>query len=541
MATKEILYNGIGLDDLWPPRYQETTLTEPLPVLYLVNPPEVININIGRQLFVDDFLIEETNMQRGFHYPVVVDEGPVFAPYTALEVNEGYCPHACPFNDGIFYDEKDKRFKMWYHSGWLDGTSYAESEDGVTWTRLSELAPERDERIIPAQSGLRRDGAGVWLDDNAKDPLERYKMFIYFRQFSLDTKNYHNTLRGERPMSNYAVLLKSANGIDWEPVCRTGPCGDNTNFFYNPFRNKWVYSIRYNSRLDSRVRIRGYYECDDFFDADWRPGDVSFWARTDINDRPDKDMGHFPQLYNLDAVGYESLMLGMYGVFQGPPNHVCELTGHPKIIDLKLAYSRDGFHWSRPDYHPFIPSSRTDKSWNYGYLHTHGGVCLVVGDTLYFYFSAYSGISPKFGLDMYAGGSVGRAVLRRDGFASMNAQTDGVLTTRILIFDGTHLFVNADIGGHGRLDCEILDEEGKVIAPFTRENCTPCFENGTKLAIAWKETSSLEAVANRPVKIRFYAADTALYAFWVSPSKTGVSHGYMAAGGPGFKNGVDIL
>ena len=31
---------------------------EPMQVLYLENPPEVIHIDISRQLFVDDFLVE---------------------------------------------------------------------------------------------------------------------------------------------------------------------------------------------------------------------------------------------------------------------------------------------------------------------------------------------------------------------------------------------------------------------------------------------------------------------------------------------------
>ncbi|MHC4690972.1 MAG: hypothetical protein ACYS5F_15300 [Planctomycetota bacterium] len=51
----EILYNGIVLPDEWPPRTYEMT-REPMPVPYLENPPEDIPIDVGRQLFVDDFL-----------------------------------------------------------------------------------------------------------------------------------------------------------------------------------------------------------------------------------------------------------------------------------------------------------------------------------------------------------------------------------------------------------------------------------------------------------------------------------------------------
>ena len=60
----ERLYNNIVLPDIWPPRNQETTLDKPLAVPYLQNKPDVIDISVGRQLFVDDFLIAQTDLQR---------------------------------------------------------------------------------------------------------------------------------------------------------------------------------------------------------------------------------------------------------------------------------------------------------------------------------------------------------------------------------------------------------------------------------------------------------------------------------------------
>ena len=62
----ELLYNGIELPDQWPPRIEQLT-REPMPVPYLKHRPAVVPINIGRQLFVDDFLVEECSLQRTFH------------------------------------------------------------------------------------------------------------------------------------------------------------------------------------------------------------------------------------------------------------------------------------------------------------------------------------------------------------------------------------------------------------------------------------------------------------------------------------------
>ena len=58
----ELLYNGIRLPEIWPPRDMDPKAYRPMPVPYLDQPPAVIPIDIGRQLFVDHFLIEKTEL-----------------------------------------------------------------------------------------------------------------------------------------------------------------------------------------------------------------------------------------------------------------------------------------------------------------------------------------------------------------------------------------------------------------------------------------------------------------------------------------------
>ena len=41
-----------------------------MPAPYLVHPPEIIPIDVGRRLFMDDFLIEETTLERTFGYGI---------------------------------------------------------------------------------------------------------------------------------------------------------------------------------------------------------------------------------------------------------------------------------------------------------------------------------------------------------------------------------------------------------------------------------------------------------------------------------------
>jgi hypothetical protein len=55
------LYNGIRLADPWPPR-RRSLADMPIAPPYLVDRPAVVPIDLGRQLFVDDFLIEESSL-----------------------------------------------------------------------------------------------------------------------------------------------------------------------------------------------------------------------------------------------------------------------------------------------------------------------------------------------------------------------------------------------------------------------------------------------------------------------------------------------
>jgi len=54
------------------------------------------------------------------------------------------------------------------------------------------------------------------------------------------------------------------------------------------------------------------------------------WAAIDELYLPDPEIGMKASLYNLDAVAYESLMLGMFEIHLGPENGDAEKTGHLK-------------------------------------------------------------------------------------------------------------------------------------------------------------------------------------------------------------------
>lgn len=99
---------------------------------------------------------------------------------------------------------------------------------------------------------------------------------------------------------------------------------------------------------------------------------------------------------------------------------------------------------------------------------------------------------------------------------------DGTLTTRPVTFQGRFPLVNVAAEA-GELRVEVLDEQGHVIPPFTRENALPVKSDSTRQKFAWAGADDLSALIGKPVRFRFL-----------------LTRGYVAAGGPGFTTDRDI-
>jgi predicted neuraminidase len=517
----EKLYNGIELPDVWPPRFRDPASDEPMPVPYLRKPPRVIPIDVGRQLFVDDFLIENTTLTRTHHRAKKFEGNPVFRAETERELGpatqgeRGEEATTFTGQGGLFYDPAERLFKLFYVAGWRGPLSLATSPDLKTWTRRGELLPEGLRWTGPKLVTGGSDNC-VWLDLNAKDPAERIKFLTCWLHVPVEL----------RP-KGFMHSLHVSDGKNWsDAVTTTIAADDYCSFFHNPFRDKWVFSIKIGT---VRGRSRYYHESDAFLaGADWKRS--VYWTNADRLDVPEPEgrypgAGDAPQLYSLNAIAYESLLVGMHYIHRGPKNEICDKGRFPKLLDLELGYSRDGFHWDRPDRRGFIVGSRTEGSWDRAYLHGAAGVFVVLDDQLVFPYMGTSGIAPSGHRGMYTGGAIGLATLRRDGFASMDGT--GELTTRPVTFRGRHLFANFS----GTLRVELLDGSGNVIG--TSETVSG---DSTKQKI---ELPGLEGSVGKPARFRFHLGDGSLYAFWVTADPAGASGGYLGAGGPGYEGVKD--
>ena len=189
-----------------------------------------------------------------------------------------------PKSGGVWWDPAEKIFKMWYEAGWIHTICHATSRDGIHWERPDlDIQPGSNRILDPA---LTPDSWAVFPDYDGTNFAARWKMYM-------------RPPGGDLP----GLSMVSADGIHWSKPVESGLTGDRSTMFYNPFRQKWVYSLR----SGMRGRSRHYWECDDFLaGAKWDdfksgPGEKTpvFWAAADRLDSPDPAIGDKPQLYNL--------------------------------------------------------------------------------------------------------------------------------------------------------------------------------------------------------------------------------------------------
>ena len=542
MANAEVLYNGITLPEKWPPRIDPNSrASQRAPYLDPKNIPSAIPIDVGRQLFVDDFLVaSSTGVVRKFNKPVKYIGNPVMWPETKAELDEYERPPDCTMRapgccmpgGGVWWDPTRRRFRMWYLSGWNGALSLSESADGLKWER-PRVGPNGDNVLLP---GLTVDTFSVWPDYSAADPYANWRLFIAPPGCPVRSRQF-----------------VSSDGCHWTAVDAGGKVGDSSTLFYNPFRRKWVWSVRH---YWSGNRCRVYREHEGFikgavwksatkddirsgrYDADGK-AEVFPWLACDDADitRTIDGTVRKPQLYNVDATPYESLMVGLFKIICGRDNRESEKRGMPKTTTVHFAYSRDGFHFDRPDRTPAIADSDWGSgAWDTGYLGPCSSGFVIKDEQLWFYYVGARGDGTNTGWPnngMHANFSVGIAKLRRDGFAGMVADGKGEIVTRPVVFSGSHLFVNAD-ARFGELTAEVLDADGRPYPGYTAADCGGLERvDSTKRAVSWKG-GNLARFAGKPVRFRFRMKVATLYAFWVSKDVFGKSGGYLAAGGPNY-------
>jgi len=503
------------------------------PYLLPENLKEPIDISVGRQLFVDNYLIDKiVNIKTTVHQAAIISE-PIIKPEMPYEA--GIC---APLPDAVLYDPLSKEFKMWYvsvHSVRAAplNVCVAKSYDGKKWYKPYILDHEftvtepccgkcsnakksyakYKRNILGCVGGCRdRKGRGsgpiIMFPTNKTD-----KFMLYFGAFGNSS------------------VYSSEDGIDWKRLGGGGKVSTSPWFAsYNPFRNKIIFTLRDNIRKFSNNRVFRYKEIDvDKKTTSWgewcsltkigSEGTVAkinnspvYWCFSAREDNPGK--GKIPGIYTAHMVPYESIMLNLMSIFHGG-------TDVNKNVDIHLGFSRDGFYYTR-NFKTFIPQSRNAR-----YLLPTGGNILFMNDEIYFYFCCKNDKKQTV---------TNMATLRRDGFVSLSPKTGkiGEVHTKLLTvpYEKQYLFVNMVCKKSGSLSVEVFDNKNNKIKDLSINNST----SGTKVPIKWNDGLNID----KPFRLHFYLkGDCHLYSFWLSKTENGESMGYVGSGGPKYSSYCD--
>ena len=446
---------------------------------------EPAKIGSFRQLFLDDHLVAKmTGLRRVMHRPH--KRGAVIrSPKLDQTIQTRSVPQ---------WDPVAKLYKLWVIG--IDQQLW-ESRDGLHWVP----GPPSNMKIMLAV-----------YDRNEPDLSRRYKA----------------------PLLNLGLAV-SPDGAKWTRVdVDKVPSSDEGNFSFDPDHGLFIHTIKRRGPFGRSVAVatsRDFKTWNDhglIFHADER--DQELGAENIIARLADPTLRrpfHIDKkvwrvdVYNMGTFFYEGIYIGMPAMFHstGPVPNYPNTDGFHLV---QLATSRDLKNWKRlGDRRPFIGPSRL-KSGAFDLVQILPPSAPVEhGDELWFYYTGlkyrasfiYVGRFPngkyvtKPGLEPDRG-AICLAVLRRDGFVSLDAgEKSGQLVTRPMVLPGGKMHVNVD-AVDGELGVEVLDAEDKVVAVSEEVS-----GDLARKEILWKR-GTLSQLKGKAVTLRFTLRNARFYSYW---------------------------
>jgi hypothetical protein len=395
------------------------------------------------------------------------------------------------------------KYRMWYEcydvAGWptTDDTSfcYAESDDGIHWNkpelRLYSYQGSKDNNILFRQIGdgnarSRVHGGCVFLDPSAP-PEARYKCV---------SQGLFQGI-GERPY--YVAGMTSADGLNWtrlpQPIC---PIFADSQ--YSGFWDRSLQKYVLFGRVGGRGRALGRSISDRF--GQFPP--LSLVLQADEHHPSNSD------LYNPACIPYPGLS-GLYLMCPSLFQH------KPDSLDIHLAVSRDGEHWTWPERRmPLIPLGNPGE-FDSGSLYMANG-CLEVGDELWFYYSGSRLKHEEGNIEKLAVPSnrriFSRAIAKRDRLVSVNADAGhGTMETPIIRFSGERLIVNATARSGGNVRVGLLNAAGQSIPGRGIEDCVAMTTDNRTWTVSWADGDKVSKWSEMPVRLRVELHDAEVYGF----------------------------
>lgn len=504
------------------------------------------NVPYRTELFLDNQMLEATpGVSRRLHpakkhllNPVVRCDrwcdGDYMEPYTTM------------------YDEEEKLFKMWARAGsdskagYVGGNAaymlYFTSADGVHWDKpdlgVMEVAGRRDHNIVFASDMVLQSptalsyGPDTFVVPSTPMTPQGKKAFFWGvnrHPHPRDASEKYVAAAIVQDQRRGAHIVTSPDGIHWS--CASAPFwqtphdvsskGDDClmHLFFDEAKEKWVMYRRIIPEFSERMianesdrerpgadrynRAYAYAESDDL--KEWK--NHRFILAMDADDPADTE------LYQFACHKFGETYVGTMSIYY---------LRRPQPIDIHLATSRDGIHFTRVCRGtPFIASGPL------GYYDFMAMACsqpqpIVVDDTVYIYYAGLNfphDVVPN-GDEPFQTGGVALATLKRDRFASLETGIPHAGPSRVItkpfVVRHPRLYLNAATWMQGSIRVEALTRDWQPIPGFAEPEAREIQGDALDHPVRWSNQADLSALAGEEIRLKFHMTRARLHAMTLS-------------------------
>jgi hypothetical protein len=453
------------------------------------------------------------------------------------------------------YDADEKLFKMWARagsdaaSGYIAGNAacmlYFTSTDGVRWNKpdlgVVEVAKRRDHNIVftsdmvpTSRTALAYGPDSFVIPATAMRPQGKKAIFWGVNKHPRPRNASEQYIAAAIVQDHRrgAHIVTSADGIHWS--CAATPFwqtphdvsgkGDDClmHLFFDDAKGKWVMyrrivpefsermianeSDRHRAGVDRYNRSYAYAESEDL--KEWR--NHRFILAMDADDPADTE------LYQFACHKFGETYVGYLSIFH---------LRRPQPIDVHLATSRDGIHFTRVCRGtPFIPSG------SLGYYDFMAMACsqpqpIVVNDTVYIYYAALNfphDAVPSGPSSLQTGGAA-LATLKRDRFASLETGIPDAGPCRVItkpfVVRHPRLYLNAATWMKGAIRAELLTRDWQPIPGFTEPEARTIQGDALDHPVRWSNKPDLGALVGKEIRLKLYMTRARLHALTLSQAE----------------------
>jgi len=458
---------------------------------YLQKSP-FIDIGNRREIFVDRYLLDTLNgVNLTAHIPR--DEGPVIYFDQPWESKT-------PAYITILHDGEGDIYRAYYRGNHkhADGkvrenTCYAESKDGITWTKpnlgLIEFNGSKNNNIILDETPLTHNFS-PFIDKNPKTPKDqKFKAFAGTDRSGL-------------------IPFVSADGIHWkkmktEPVITDGLLDSQNVAFWSESEQQYVCYFRsWTGTEDWGYRSISRAVSPDFIN--WSKSEEMSYGNTPFEHIYTQQTSPYfraPHIYI--AIGSRFIPHRQILKKEELERLKVDPSQHKGLSEPILMSSRGGNVYERTFMEAYIPPAQGKNHWS---ARTNYPSLNVV--------PTEPGLMSLYVNQDYAQptGHLRRYSIRLDGFSSLKAPYEGgYLVTKPFRFSGRKLEINYSTSAVGEIRIGIEDAQGKVIAGYSMLDCDEIVGNEISRIVEWDDKADLSQIARGPVRLRIYMRDANLY------------------------------